>query len=53
MKHETLWFRMAVAALVIGGLLILVLSLHGRHRPPPDDTTLPSVVGPAPQLPSR
>ncbi len=53
MKHETLWFRLAVGALAIVGLLVLSLSLHGRHRPPRDDAGLPSVVGPAPLTQSR
>ncbi len=53
MRHETLWFRLAVAVLATLGLLVLTLSLRGRHRPPHDNATLPSVVGPAPQVPAR
>ena len=53
MKHETLWFRLAVAALALVGVLVLVVSLRGRHRPPRDDASLPSIVGPAPQTQPR
>ena len=52
-KHETLLFRLAVGAFAIAGLLVLGLSLHGWHRPPPDSESLPSVVGPSPLTPAR
>ena len=53
MRHETLWFRLTVVGLAIAGLVVLGLSLHGRHRPPADDVRLPTVVGPAPSIPAR
>ena len=40
-------FRMAVIVIAAAGLLILLLGLHGRHRPREDTERLPTVTGPA------
>lgn len=40
-KHAL--FRLAVASLLIAGMIILYTSLHPRHKPPTDDGTFPKL----------